>query len=308
MKKQILALQITFITVLALTACGDKKNPVIARAGSIVIRKAEFEKELINLPPVYLNYLSTIEGKKQFLDILLRERILSSAAEKSGVAKKPEIIKNLREYRERAKQQEKDFRKSLIMKQYLRDLQDTELRVTEADIKTHFEQNKADFTNPQKVSASHILTTSQPDAEKALQRVKKGEDFAKVAKEISTDPSAIRGGMIGEVVKGDLADIPDFETKLFSLKTGEVSDIVKTKMGFHIIKKTGQFQMPGQTFEQSVPQIRRLLEKKKFDQWVEKVKKEKNVWTDDKLIASVSLPKPEPEPESEESEPQAAHQ
>lgn len=273
-----------------LAGCKKSQNKVIARADNVKIMQQDFEKELVGLPPTYQNYLATLEGKKQFLDILLREKILVSVAEKSGVAKKKEVLKSLQEYKERAKEQEQEFRKGLILREYLRELQDGELKVTEAELKLYYDQNKNDFQNPQKIAVSHILLPTKEAAETALQRLKKGEDFAKVAREISADPSAARGGMIGEVSRGDLAELPEFEAGLFNLKSGQISDVVKTKLGYHIIKKNGQIQLPSQSFEQGAPQIRRILEKKKFDQWMEKMKKEKKVWVDETLLASVSVP------------------
>ena len=273
--------------------CKKNANPVVARAGSIRITAEDLTKELVNSPPAYQNYLSTLEGKKQFLDILLREKILLNAAQRSGIEKRKEVQKNIEEYRQRAKDQESEFRKGLVLREYLRELKDKELKVSEPEIKQYYDQNKADFQSPVKVTASHILCTAQSEAEAALRRVRSGEDFSRVAREVSSDPSASRGGLIGEISKGDLADLPEFESALFSLKSGQVSDVVRTKIGFHIIKKNGEIRLRGQTYDQSAAQIHRVLEKKKFDEWVDKAKKEQKVWVDDKTLASIPVGRPE---------------
>lgn len=289
---------VTFWAILApflmFGGCKKSENPVIARAGTIKITEEDFSKELVNLPPTYQNYLSTLEGKKQFLDILLREKILLNAAERAGITRKKEIQTHLKEYKEQAKEQEKEFKKSLILREYLRELQDGDLKVTDAELKLYYDQNTSDFQNPKKVTASHILLPSQEEAEKAYARIKKGEDFAKVAREMSADPSAMRGGMIGEVSRGDLTELPEFEKELFSLKTGQTSNIIKTKIGYHIVKKNGEITLPSQSYEQAVPQIRRLLEKKKFDQWIEKEKNSQKVWIDEKALTALPTTKPEP--------------
>ena len=173
----------------------------------------------------------------------------------------------------------------------MRDLQDSDLKVTESEMKLYFEQNSDQFMNPVKVTASHILSTAEPNAQTALTRLKKGEDFAKLAQEVSADPSSVRGGLIGEVVKGDLSELPEFEEALFKLRRGEISGIVHTKLGYHIIKKNNETPLPKQSFEGSAPRIRRTLEKNKFDKWIDGIKKNEKLWIDEKLLAELKINK-----------------
>jgi foldase protein PrsA len=87
------------------------------------------------------------------------------------------------------------------------------------------------------VRASHILLSSEADAKRVLEKVRKGEDFSALAREYSMDPgSAGKGGDLGYFTTGSM--IEPFEKKAFSLKVGEVSDAVKTQFGYHIIKVT----------------------------------------------------------------------
>jgi peptidyl-prolyl cis-trans isomerase C len=126
------------------------------------------------------------------------------------------------------------------------------LRVTEDDAKKYYEEHVAEFQVPEQVSASHILiSTSSADesadveqvkaqarrkAEELLQQIKDGADFAAVAKEHSACPSAARGGELGTFGRGDM--VPQFEDAAFAMKVGEVSGIVETQFGYHIIKVT----------------------------------------------------------------------
>lgn len=294
LNKYFFLLFLFFGFLLILQACKKSQDKTLAKVGRIKISQEDFSKELANSPQIYINYLSTLEGKKQFLDILLKEKVLLNSARNSGVASNKQVRKDMRQYVERAKEQEEQFRKGLILREYLRELQDGKLKIEDQEIKDYFEKNKAEFENPVKVVASHILSSTQEEAEKTLQRLKKGEDFAKVAREVSKDPSATRGGLIGEVMRNDLSDLPSFEQALFSLKTGEISTVVKTKIGYHIIKKNGEQRLPGQAYEQAAPQIRRVLEKKKFEDWMEGEKKNQKVWIDEQVLASISLPQSEP--------------
>jgi parvulin-like peptidyl-prolyl isomerase len=288
--KKTVSLVLFAVVVAAAAGCKKSSNPVLAKAGSVKITQEDFSKEVSNSPPVYQNYLSTLEGKKQFIDILLKEKILVNAAEKSDVAKKPDFKKSIEDYDKRLKEQAAEYRKGLLLREYLRELKDTELKVSEEDIRAYYDQNRDNYENPRKIVASHILCLTESDAQAALQRVKKGEDFKKVAREVSRDPTAERGGLIGEVMRGDLSDLPEFETELFSLKSGQVSSVVKTKLGFHVIKNNGESRMRGQSADEAAPQIRRVLEKKKFDGWIEKAKKDQKVWVDEKALSSVALP------------------
>ena len=265
----------------------DKK--VLAKVGSAKIVQSDVQKELETAPPAYKNYLSTMEGKKQFLDVLIKEKVLMNAADKAGVAQKDDIKKRLQAFTERMKKQEEDFRKNVILREYLHQLQTQDLKVTEADIKGYYDQNKAEFDAPLTVSASHILTPTQAEAEQVLQRLQKGETFTKVAQEVSKDPSAARGGFIGDFRKGDLSDLPEFESALFALAPGTISGVVKTKIGFHIIRKDKESHLAAQSLAQSTAYIRRVLEKKKFDEWMEKEKKSQNVSIDEQALSSLKV-------------------
>lgn len=87
------------------------------------------------------------------------------------------------------------------------------------------------------VSASHILVGNEKDAQKIMDRLSKGEDFAELAKRFSKCPSKSKGGNLGWFGKGDM--VPEFEQACFNGKTGDVV-MTKTEFGYHVIKITGQ--------------------------------------------------------------------
>jgi peptidyl-prolyl cis-trans isomerase C len=88
---------------------------------------------------------------------------------------------------------------------------------------------------PDKVHCAHILVKTEQEAKTILERLKKGEKFTNIAKEISLCPSGKRGGDLGTFGRGKM--VKEFETAAFLLKKGEISSIVKTKFGYHIIKR-----------------------------------------------------------------------
>ena len=117
------------------------------------------------------------------------------------------------------------------------------VQVPDADIQAFYEQNKAQYTTEGRVRASHILLKTEGKEEAAvraraedlLKQARGGADFAALAKANSEDEgSAVNGGDLNYFGRGQM--VPEFEQAAFTLKPGEISDLVKTSFGFHIIK------------------------------------------------------------------------
>jgi peptidyl-prolyl cis-trans isomerase C len=88
---------------------------------------------------------------------------------------------------------------------------------------------------PDKVHCAHILVRSESEAKAVLERLRKGEKFGNVARAVSRCPSGKRGGDLGTFTRGKM--VKEFETAAFALQKGEVSGVVKTKFGYHVIKR-----------------------------------------------------------------------
>ena len=88
---------------------------------------------------------------------------------------------------------------------------------------------------PDRVHCAHILVKSESEAKAVLERLKKGEKFGRVARAVSRCPSAKRGGDLGTFTRGKM--VKEFENAAFALQKGEVSGVVKTQYGCHIIKR-----------------------------------------------------------------------
>lgn len=85
------------------------------------------------------------------------------------------------------------------------------------------------------VHCAHILVKTEKEANQVLERLKNGEKFANIAKQVSLCPSGKRGGDLGTFTKGKM--VKEFENAAFALEKGQISAIVKTKFGYHIIKR-----------------------------------------------------------------------
>jgi peptidyl-prolyl cis-trans isomerase C len=125
------------------------------------------------------------------------------------------------------------------------------INITDADAKKFYDENPAKFEQPEMVRASHILLTTKDtttgaelsddkkaakrkEMEAILKRARAGEDFGKLAKEFSEDPGSKDKGGEYKFPRGQM--VPEFEAAAFSLKTNQISDIVTTSFGYHIIK------------------------------------------------------------------------
>ncbi|MEI7899960.1 MAG: peptidylprolyl isomerase [bacterium] len=139
---------------------------------------------------------------------------------------------------------------------------------TENDIQAHFEAHQDDFKTGERVLAQHILITPDGDTatskdeakakiEAICERVRGGKDFADEAAVHSMCPSGKEGGSLGWFSRGMM--VPEFDTAAFALKDGEVSEIIETQFGYHIIYKTAHEEAGEADFDLAREQIRDLI-------------------------------------------------
>lgn len=144
------------------------------------------------------------------------------------------------------------------------------IEITDDEIKTYFEDNKASFDTQEQVEASHILVEDEATAKEVKKKLDEGGDFAKLAEEYSTDTqSKVNGGQLGYFTKGQMVE--EFEKAAFAMKVDEISNPVKTEHGYHIIKVTGKKEAKEATLEDSKEQIKEAL----LDQ---KVQEQASTW------------------------------
>ncbi len=156
--------------------------------------------------------------------------------------------------------------------------------VSDEDAKKFYDESPQNFQHPEQVQASHILIKVDQNADEAtkkaaktkcedlLKKVKAGGDFAALAKENSDCPSKEKGGDLGMFEKGKM--VPQFEQAAFAMKVGDVSDIVETQFGYHIIKLTNKQEAKTDSFADVKPKIVQYLKGRQMNQFFETLRQE----------------------------------
>ena len=156
------------------------------------------------------------------------QKLLLREAKKENIEKSKEFQDKLAE-----------FKDQLTMQTLLAKKVSTDAKFSDEELRKYYEAHKEEFKKEREIQTRQIVVKTEQEAKEIQGKVAKGEDFAELAKRYSLDPSArANGGDIGYHPKGTL--IPEYEEAAFKLtKVGQVSQPVKTQLGFHIIKLEG---------------------------------------------------------------------
>ena len=173
-----------------------------------------------------------------------------------------------------------DIERNLMIEKLLDQAVDAETQISEQEMKSFYDENPQYFERSERVTARHILiSTRNASSEEQVQQAREeaqearrllteeDRSFAAVAKEYSDGSSAEQGGDLGTFGKGDMPQA--FEKTAFSLDTGEVSDVVRTQYGFHIIEVTEKLPAGKAPYEEQKQGIRRYLQRRKEQQAVQ---------------------------------------
>jgi peptidyl-prolyl cis-trans isomerase C len=271
---------------------------VVARVNGEPIDKAEFEKALKNVegraggpvPPdqrdrVYRGVLDQLisyrllmqETKSRKIEVPDAEIEARIAQIKQQFPSEDEFKKQLAERNMTVEGLRADARSDMQVAKMLEAEVNTKVTVQPGDVDTFYQQNPDKFQQPERVRASHILIRTEENADAkakeaakakatdVLKQVKSGKDFAALAKQHSQDPgSAVQGGDLGFFQQGQM--VGAFERAAFALKPGEVSEIVETPFGFHIIKMAEKQSARTVPLDEVKPQIEQFLQNQQRQQ------------------------------------------
>jgi peptidyl-prolyl cis-trans isomerase C len=220
------------------SVCAEETNPILGKSGDFILREADLDRILASQPAaVQKRFQDDPQQRANIIREILMKKAVVAKARKAGFDRKPEI-----------KEQLGYVFDNFITQEYLEKVITAGVTVPDEDLKKYYQEHEKEFQFPEQIKARHILIASPKEAkpeekekariraEAVLQRLNKGEDFAKLAGEVSEDQiSATKGGELVPITLGK-TNSEEFEKAAFALKTGQTSDVVATSYGFHIIK------------------------------------------------------------------------
>lgn len=306
-----------FVLLLLPVTVFAQNEGIVARVGGVPITTFELQRQINQIMPMRVGFHGGVsaekinEIKQDALNTLIeRGYKVKYAIEHEISAPVAKVDEQLKKIKGNFKSSE-DFQQAVsaeteaglrgaIYRQLLADEAEKaavsdKITVSDADVRAYYDQNKQMFFMPQQYRASHILIKVDPasnqeerkvlqeKAEQLLKRAKDGEDFFDLAYFNSDDRTKYVGGDLGMFHDGQTEK--PFEDALKTLKVGEISDLVKTRYGFHIIKLT-QVNEPRQlTFDEMKLKLKTRLEKDQRDKlyaaWMDELKQK---YTLEKLI------------------------
>jgi peptidyl-prolyl cis-trans isomerase C len=265
---------------------------VLARVNGEAVTKADFDRLVKNVEigngPIPAERRDQV--LRNLLDQLITYTVMTQEAKSKNVTVTDgEIDERIKQMRGPAS--DADFQKALDARSMSAEQLRTDARVqltiekmmeaqvagveaaTDAEARDFYAKNPEKFKQGDSVRASHILLRVDPNAPEPtkkqartriasiLKRARSGEDFAALAKQHSQDGSAQQGGDLGYFEREQM--VPAFSEAAFALKPGEISDVVTTQFGYHIVKVTDKKPAATVPFEQVSPQIVQFLSSQK---------------------------------------------
>ncbi len=262
-------------------------DPVIITANGISVRRSEFEGAVKTLPNEYQQF-ALGPGKKQFAEDYLRMKLLAAQGMKENLQSDPEVQRQL-----------ELMRANLIATAELKKIEKG-ITISDADVKAYYDEHKKDY---EQVHARHILIApagspaappakegqkqltdaeAKAKAEEIRAKLVAGGDFALLAKSESADAgSGSNGGDLGSFGHGQM--VPEFEKAAFEAKPGEITPVVKTQFGYHIIKVESHDMTP---MEQVRPTIEKALRQKKMTETLDAMKNSAGAKFDEAYFAT----------------------
>ena len=242
------------------------KDYTIVKIGNEELKNSEVVESWKNLfpggsAPDFNSFDEKI--RQNVLRGLVSERLIYAEAVKAGADKDAEVKKRIA-----------NLEKQVVMQSFMESK--AKSLITDDELKAAYAEKVAAAKGQEEVKARHILVSSEDEAKKIAQEVKKGGEFEKIAKEKSSDKgSGANGGELGWFTKEKM--VPEFAEAAFKLKKGEVSDPVKSEFGWHVIKVEDRRQLQIASFEDMKDILRGEQANKAVQKYVESLLKKAEI-------------------------------
>lgn len=258
-----------------------EQTEVVATYAGKELTSAQVLSEIERLPGPSRAYLAAPDRKRQFVENMILNDLLFAEGQKAGYDTDPEV-----------ERQVNDMRKRLVVQRLMREYQKPP-EITDADAQKYYDENPNLYSSTQ-IKASHILVKDEATARDIREQLAKDPSkFAEIAKAQSTDKtSGAKGGDLGKFGQGRM--VPEFERVAFALKVGELSDVVKTQYGWHVITVTEREEGERKPFEQVKEQIKATIRNKALQDNMQRrfdeLKKNANLTINDAELAKITPP------------------
>jgi len=228
--------------------------------------------------------------KEKLLENMLKERILVQRAQEIGLEEDENVSSQIKAAIEQIRKEEEEKIKISTQQPLIDAATKVEIydkvKLSEEEIEEYYKENKEDFIKDEEYHLRHILVEIPGEAEAILEKIKGGADFVELARESSICPSKEQGGDLGFITRG--MTVKPFEDAGFALKPGEISEVVETEFGYHIIKLEEISPERQKTLAESKTEIEYILLPEKqqdaFTKWLSSLGDEYNVQIKEELL------------------------
>jgi len=260
----LIAAVMVFVSVGNLQAADKKLDPVVAIVNGFEFHMSDISRARRQLPAQAQQY-PVATAYNFLLNNLVNTRLVAAAARKEGLDKEDDVSKQIRRIEDQ-----------ILHQEYL--AKRVAGAVTEERLKDSYQSYVKNNPVGEEVHARHILVQTREQALEVIGRLNKGEDFAALARTVSTGPSGKQGGDLGYFTAGRM--VPAFSAAAFNIRPGTfTAKPVKTQFGWHIIKVEDKRSQKPKSFEEVRAQLRDRIAKELSDGVVAELRKAADVKT-----------------------------
>lgn len=273
---------------------------IVARVNNQIITRSQYQREEKQLKDEAMQQDPThadeivAKQEKDVLRGLIDKQLLLEKGKELGISADTEVIKRLDDLRKKMKMDsmedlekaaaeqgvsfedyKQNMKTDIITQQVIQREVGPRINVSNEEVRKYYEQHKAEYTHPEAIKLSEILISTdqagddeqkiaalKTKAEDLLKQLKAGANFEDLAKKESQDPSGAQGGDLGYFERGKLAK--QLEDVTFNMKKGDVSDVIRTRQGFVILKVTDHEQAGVPALSEAEPHVQEELYMKKM--------------------------------------------